>query len=145
MQLNVRSYNNKEMLLFPACIGDYISKDHIARIIDEVIDELNLNCLYDKVSSVGNPCYHPRMMLKIIFYAYTQKVFSSRNIDQKLETDVAFIFLSGMQKPDFRTTSDFRKNNLNEISNLFVQIVISHNSLQDSSRPKKEHPKAYTI
>lgn len=123
MQLNVRPYNNKEMLLFPACIGDYLSKDHLAWVIDEVVELLDLSCLYNKVSSIGNPPYHPSMMLKTIFYAYTQNTFSSRKIDQKLQTDVAYIFLSGMQKPDFRTISDFRKNNLEEISKLFVQIV----------------------
>ena len=111
------------MFLFPASIGDYLSRDHLAWIIDDVVDQLNLSCLYGKVSSVGNPSYHPKMMLKILFYGYTQKTFSSRKIAKRLETDVAFIFLSGMQKPDFRTISDFRKNNLKEISKIFVQIV----------------------
>lgn len=123
MSLNARTYNNKEMLLFPACIGNYLSKDHLAWIIDDVCDELDLRCLYNKVSAVGNPSYHPKMMLKILFYAYTQKTFSSRKIHGRVETDVAFIFLSGMQKPDFRTISDFRKNNLKELSELFIQIV----------------------
>ena len=111
------------MLLFPASIGDYLSKDHLAWIVDEVVDELDLSCLYNKVSFVGNPSYHPKMMLKILFYGYTQKTFSSRKIAKRLETDIAFIFLSGMQKPDFRTISDFRKNNLDEICQLFIQIV----------------------
>lgn len=123
IELNVRPYNNKEMLLFPACIGDYLPNEHLAWIIDEVAEQLDLSFLYNKISCVGNPSYHPKMMLKVLFYAYTQKVFSSRKIEQKLETDVAFIFLAGMQKPDFRTISDFRKNNLDEISSLFIQIV----------------------
>ncbi len=62
-------------------------------------------------------------MLKILFYGYAASTFSSRKIAKGTETDVAFIFLSGMQKPDFRTISDFRKNNLEELSSLFVQIV----------------------
>jgi transposase len=123
MSLNVRNYNNKEMLLFPASIGDYLSKDHLAWVIDDVVEQLDLSCLYKKVASVGNPSYHPKMMLKILFYGYATSTFSSRKIGKGAETDVAFIFLSGMQKPDFRTISDFRKNNAEEISNLFVQIV----------------------
>ena len=55
MSLNVRNYNNKQMLLFPASIGDYLSRDHLAWIIDDVVDELDLRCLYEKISSVGNP------------------------------------------------------------------------------------------
>lgn len=123
MSLNVRNYNNKEMLLFPTSIGDYLSKDHLAWVIDDVVEQLDLSCLYKKIASVGNPSYHPKMMLKILFYGYATSAFSSRKIGKGTETDVAFIFLSGMQKPDFRTISDFRKNNAEEISNLFVQIV----------------------
>jgi len=124
MSLNVRNYNNKETLLFPASIGDYLSKDHLAWIIDDIVEGLDLNCLYRKISAVGNPPYHPKMMLKILFYGYAASTFSSRKIAKGAETDVAFIFLSGMQKPDFRTISDFRKNNLEELSSLFAQIVI---------------------
>lgn len=123
MSLNVRNYNNKDMLLFPASIGDYLSEDHLAWAIDDVVEQLDLICLYKKVSSVGNPSYHPKMMLKILFYGYATSNFSSRKIAKGTETDVAFIFLSGMQKPDFRTISDFRKNNAEELPKLFVQIV----------------------
>lgn len=129
MSLNVRNYNNKDKLLFPSAIGDYLSRDHLAWIIDEVVEQLDLKCLYKKVPSVGNPSYHPKMMLKIVFYGYATSNFSSRKIAKGLETDVAFIFLSGMQKPDFRTISDFRKNNTGEISHLFVQIVRLCNQL----------------
>lgn len=123
MSLNVRDYNNKDKLLFPAAIGDYLSKDHLAWFIDDVVEQLDLNCLYKKVPSVGNPSYHPKMMLKILFYGYATSNFSSRKIAKGLDTDVAFIFLSGMQRPDFRTISDFRKNNAEELPKLFVQIV----------------------
>ncbi len=123
MSLNVRNYNNKDKLLFPAAIGDYLPKDHLAWVIDEVVEQLDLSCLYKKVPSVGNPSYHPKMMLKILFYGYATSNFSSRKIAKGLESDVAFIFLSGMQKPDFRTISDFRKNNADELPRLFIQIV----------------------
>ncbi len=123
MDLNVRPYNNKEMLLFPASVGDYLPEDHLAWVIDEVADQLDLTCLYKKVSAIGNPSYHPKMMLKILFYGYATARFSSRRIAAGLESDVAFIFLSGMQKPDFRTISDFRKNNTKELTGIFVQIV----------------------
>ncbi|MBI5049793.1 MAG: IS1182 family transposase, partial [Nitrospirae bacterium] len=123
MSLNVRSYNSKDNLLFPAAIGDYLPEDHLAWTIDDVIESLDLRCLYKKIPSVGNPSYHPKMMLKILFYGYATSNFSSRKIAKGLETDVAFIFLSGMQKPDFRTISDFRKNNAEELPELFLQIV----------------------
>lgn len=123
MRLNVREYDNHQTLLLPQCIGDYLPKDHLSHVVDEVVNEINLSVIYKKISSVGNPAYHPALMVKILFYGYATKTYSSRRIEEKLNTDIAFIYLSGMQKPDFRTISDFRKNNLKEIKGLFVKIV----------------------
>jgi hypothetical protein len=67
--------------------------------------------------------YHPKMMLKVLFYAYASGIFSSRRIAQALGENVAFIFLAAWQRPDFRTINNFRKNNLEAVRNLFGQII----------------------
>ncbi len=121
--LNVRPYNNKELLLFPASIGDYLSKDDLAHVVDEAVDEIDLGPYYDKISDVGNPPYHPALMVKIWFYGYATKTYSSRKIEEKLHKDVAFIYLAGMQKPDFKAISEFRRKNLSELRNSFVDIL----------------------
>jgi transposase len=121
--LNIRSYNNKEQLLFPPSVGDYLSKDHLANVVDEAVETIDLTGYYRKISPVGNPAYDPALMIKVIFYGYCVKTYSSRKIEERLDTDVAFIYLAGMQKPDFRTISDFRKNNLKELKNSFVDIL----------------------
>ena len=76
-----------------------------------------------KVSSEGNPPYHPAMMLKIIFYAYAKGLFSSSKISEAAKENLPFIFVAAWQKPDFRMISDFRKNNIKELDILFAQIV----------------------
>jgi len=121
--LNIRPYSNKELLLFPPSVGDYLSKDHLAHVVDEAVDTIDLTPYYREISPVGNPAFDPALMIKIWYYGYATKTYSSRKIDEKLDTDVAFIFLSGMQKPDFRTISNFRKNNLNKLKNSFVDIL----------------------
>jgi len=121
--MNVKEYDNHQALIFPASVGDYLSNDHLAHVVDEAVEEINLSAFYRKISSVGNPAYHPALMVKIWFYGYATRTYSSRKIEERLNTDVAFIYLSGMQKPDFRTISDFRKNNLNELRNSFVDIL----------------------
>ena len=121
--LNVRPYNNKEQLLFPASVGDYLPKDHLAHVVDEAVDEIDLTPYYKKISDVGNPAYHPALMVKILFYGYATKTYSSRKIEEKTHTDVAFIYLAGMQKPDFKTISEFRRRNIEELNNSFVDIV----------------------
>ncbi len=123
MSLNVRPYDNQHPLLLPPCVGDFIPEGDLARVVDEVVEQLDFSSLYRKVPDVGNPPYHPKMMTKILFYGYATGHRSSRKIYKNLFTDVAFIFLAGMQRPDFRTISDFRKNNLEELTEIFAQIV----------------------
>lgn len=121
--LNVRPYNNKQQLLFPPSIGDYLPKNHLVRVIDEVVEQIDLEPYYQKIPKVGNPSYHPAMMIKIWFYGYCVRTYSSRKIEEKLYTDLAFIYLAGMQKPDFKTISEFRRKHIDELKQTFVEIL----------------------
>jgi transposase len=120
---NVRSYNQDQIQLFPPSVQSLIEAEDLCMVVNDVVKTLDLSCLYDKLSSEGNPAYHPAMMLKIYFYAYARGIFSSRRIARALKENIAFIFLAAWQKPNFRTISDFRKNNLKELGLLFAQIV----------------------
>jgi len=120
---NVKPYNNKELLLFPASIGEYLAEDDLAHVVDEAVDEIDLTAYYQKISPVGNPSYHPALMIKLWFYGYATRTYSSRRIEEKLHKDVAFIYLAGMQKPDFKTISEFRRKNLSELKKSFVDIL----------------------
>ena len=121
--LNVRHYNNKETLLFPPSISDFLPKDDLAHVVDEAVEEIELTPYYRKLPQVGNPSYHPAMMIKLWFYGYATQTYSSRKIENKLSKDIAFIYLSGMQKPDFKTISEFRRKNIKELRNSFVEIL----------------------
>ena len=121
---NVRAYSQHQMQMFPPSVRSLIEDDHLCLVVDDVVKILDLSCLYQKVSPEGNPAYHPAMMLKILFYSYASGIFSSRKIAKAMRENIAFIYLGAWQQPDFRTISDFRKNNLNELKELFVQIVM---------------------
>lgn len=121
--MNVKGYNQHQDLLFPPRLREALPEDHLAIVVDDVVESMDLNMLYNKVPSEGNPSYHPKMMLKILLYAYANGLFSSRKIQKALSESIAFIYLAGWQKPDFRTISDFRKNNLRELKTLFAQGV----------------------
>ncbi len=120
---NLRAYCQNQSLLFPANLLDFIKDDDLCMVVDDVVNNLDLSCLYVNVASEGNMAYHPKMMLKVLFYAYASGIFSSRNIAKALGENVAFIYLAAWQRPDFRTINNFRKNNLEQIEDLFVQIV----------------------
>ena len=121
--MNVKNYYQDQGLLFPPHFRDLLPDDHQAVIINDVVETLKLSCLYRKVSSEGQPAYHPKMMLKVLIYAYANGIFSSRKIQAALQESIAFIYLAAWQKPDFRTISDFRQNNLAEFQELFNQVV----------------------
>jgi len=110
--MNVREYNNQEGILFNHYLDEMLEEGDVSFIIEELIDEINIESLYRKISERGNPAYHPKMMLKVLFMAYTIGVYSSRKIEKLLKNDVRFMYLSGRQRPNFRTISDFRKNNI---------------------------------
>ena len=110
------------MKLFPPSVKSLIKSDDLCMVINEVVKTLDLSCLYKKVSAEGNPTYHPAMMFKVYFYSYAKGIFNSRKIAQALKENITFIFLTAWQRPDFRTISDFGKNNLKDLGMLFPYI-----------------------
>jgi transposase len=121
--MNTYTYCQEQQLLFPPRIKDKLPDDHLAVVINDVVETLDLTSLYHKVPSEGHPSYHPKMMLKILIYAYATGTFSSRKIAKALYESIPYIYLSAWQTPDFRTISEFRKENLEEFKALFKQVV----------------------
>jgi len=121
--MNVKHYDQNQSLLFPPHLRDFLPDDHQAVIISDIVETMDLSCLYHKLSTEGNQAYHPKLMFKILAYAYANGIFSSRKIQKALHESIAFIYLAAWQKPDFRTISDFRKNNLAEFTMLLHQLV----------------------
>jgi len=118
-----REYSQCQGLLLPPSLEEFIPDDHEARIVNEVVDVMDLSPLFAKYEGGGAPAYHPAMMLKVIIYAYSRDIYSSRSIAQELKTDTAFMFLSGLQSPDFRTICLFRAEHADVLPNLFVEVV----------------------
>jgi transposase len=121
--VNVRDYHQNQSLAFPPHIRQFLPDDHPAVIINDIVNTMDLSRFFKKISSEGRQPYHPAMMLKILIYAYSNGIFSSRKIQKALQESVAFIFLAAWRKPDFRTISDFRKDNLCEIKTVFSQLL----------------------
>jgi transposase len=118
-----REYSQSQGLLLPPSLDEFVPEDHEARVINEVVDTMDLSPLLNKYEGGGAPAYHPAMMLKIIIYAYSREIYSSRSIAQELKTDTAFMFLSGLQSPDFRTVCLFRSEHADVLPDLFVEVV----------------------
>ena len=104
--------------------NELLEPDHPARVIDKVVEMLDLGEIYADYGEEGNPAYHTQMMLKEVFYAYYSGLMSSRKIWDGLKERADFIFLSGDQVPDFRTINDFRTRHMKVLAKLFAQIVM---------------------
>jgi transposase len=118
-----KEYRQDQNFLLPPSLNEFIPEDHQVRVINDVVDTLDLSPLLSRYEGGGASAYHPAMMLKVIIYAYSLDIYSSRRIAQELETDTAFMFLSGLQAPDFRTICLFRSQNATILPDLFVEVV----------------------
>ncbi|MEZ2737785.1 transposase, partial [Aneurinibacillus aneurinilyticus] len=78
------------------------------RVIDEMIEAIPDQQLFAHYTGGGRSSYHPKMMLKVILYGYSQKVYSCRGIEKLLHENLPAMWLAAMQQPDFRTLNDFR-------------------------------------
>ena len=119
-------YEPDQQLLLPVALQEWLPEDHQAYFISDVVDQLDMSevtARYERERR-GGPPYHPRMMVKALLYGYCVGVASSRRIAQRLHEDIAFRVLAANNTPDFRTISDFRKDNLDALSGLLsVQVL----------------------
>jgi transposase len=118
-----KEYNQKQTFLLPSAVDDFVESKHPARIISDVIDTININGIRSEYKGGGSTAYHPGMILKVLIYAYSQAVYSSRKIERAVHTDTAFMYLAGMQKPDFRTICLFRSKHAKAIKQIFIEVV----------------------
>ena len=118
-----KDYQQNQGQLLPKSLSDSISPDHTARLINQVIDEMDLSFILNQYSPLGQKAYHPKMLFKVLVYAYTIGIRSSRKIADRLNEDVVFMWLSGRSTPDFRTIADFRKDKLADVKKAFVEVL----------------------
>jgi len=116
-------YQQNQDQLLPPSLEEAVASDHIARLINHVVDQMDLAFLEEQYSDNGQRAYPPRMLLKILIYGYSVGVRSSRRLATKLEEDIVFMYLSGRLNPDFRTIADFRKEKLSDFKKIFEHIL----------------------
>jgi transposase len=109
-QITFKPYSMEQMSLLPPSLEELIPEHHLVRVVNRVVEELDLAPLLAKYKGGGASSYHPKMMLKVIVYAYTQKIYSSRKMEKALWENIGFMWLSGGNRPDFHTLNNFRSS-----------------------------------
>lgn len=111
-------------MLIPLNLEEMVPADHLVRHVDEIVNQLDTSKLHEQYKGGGTSAYHPEMMVKVILYAYSQQIYSSRRIAKALREDINFLWLSRMNQPDFRTINRFRGEILREtIEVLFAELA----------------------
>ena len=119
-----KEYDQNQIILLPPNLNELIPENHLVRVINQVIEGINLKQLEVAYLGGGASSYHPKMMLKVIIYAYSTKVYSCRQIAAQLEKDIHFMWLAAMQRPKFRTINNFRSGVMKDlIENVFGEVL----------------------
>ena len=125
MSKTFRPWTIDQPLLLPASVQDFVGEDHLARfVLALVLEHLDLGEIEAAYASErGQPPFDPAMMTGLLLYAYCNGVYSSRRIAKAARERVDFMSIVGLDPPDFRTVSDFRKRHLKALAGLFGQVL----------------------
>jgi transposase len=105
-------------------LGEALPEEHLARFIIRVVELLDLSEIYGGYSEQGGMPYAPEVLLGLLLYGYATGTFSSRRIERGTHESIPFRYIAGNMHPDHDTINQFRKDNLEELKGLFVQVLM---------------------
>lgn len=119
-----KPYNPDQLSLLPPSLDEMIPHNHVVRVVRSVIDQLNIDDILKKYKGGGASSYHPKLMLKILVYGYLSNTYSSRKIEQAVASNIHYMWLAGMERPDHNTINRFRTEKLKGVlKEVFAQVV----------------------
>ena len=119
-----KAYHQRQAMLLPPSLDELIVANHPVRVVDDVLSKIDIEPLVRMYKTGGSSSYHPGMLLKVLVYAYINNIYSSRKIEEALQQNIHFMWLSGMSTPDHNTINRFRGERLKEpLKKIFTQVV----------------------
>ena len=122
-KLHTKNYNNNRLFL-TIDPNEEISQNDPVRVVDYIVESLDLKDFKKLYKEKGRCAYDPKMMLKIILYSYMNNIYSCRKIEKAVKRDIHYIWLAAQERPDFVTINRFRNRVKVEINNIFTQVVL---------------------
>jgi transposase len=125
MSKSFRAWDVDQTWLLPPSVHEFVPAGHLAHFVrDTVREALDLSAIVGVYKGEqGQPPYHPGMLVALLLYGYSRGTYSSRQLARACEERVDVMAVTGLNRPDFRTISDFRKRHLTALSELFVQVL----------------------
>lgn len=120
-----KANHQDQLSLLPPSYDDLVPMNHPVRIVNTIIDQIDISSIEKSYKGGGTSSYHPKVLLKILVYAYLRNLYSSRKIEQTLQENVHLMWLSGCITPDHNTISNFRSGKLKgKFKKIFNQVVL---------------------
>ena len=122
----IEGVNRDQTTFLPERLEDWIVEDHLVRVVDLFVSELDLaslGFLRHAVARTGRPGYHPAVLLKLFIYGYLNRIPSSRRLEREAGRNVELMWLTGRLVPDHKTIADFRRDNSAAIRQTCAQFV----------------------
>ena len=125
MSKTFREWDVDQGWLLPPSVHQFVPPGHLAHFVRDTVREgLDLSAITGVYTAAqGQPPYHPGMLTALLLYGYSRGIYSSRQLARACEERVDMMAVTGLNRPDFRTISDFRKRHLGALSALFVQVL----------------------
>ena len=109
--------------LFPPSVQDWLSENHLARYIAQVVESLDLSEIERAYTGSGSTAYYPATLLGLLIYGYATGTFSSRKIERATYDSLPFRFIACNRHPDHDTLATFRRKFGAQFESCFVQVL----------------------
>jgi len=123
----VEGASREQRVLFPEALDDYVTEENVVRFIDTFVDGLEMEELgFGRTApkETGRPPYDPRDLLKLYIYGYINRIRTGRTLERECHRNVELMWLMRKLRPDFKTITDFRKDNRRAFKGVFRQFVM---------------------
>ena len=120
-----KEYDQQQIQLLPPSLEELIPQNHLVRVVNQVVERLDISSIINQYEGGGASAYHPKMLVKVLLYGYAVKIYTGRKIAKALSQDINFMWLAAYSRPDFRTINLFRSGILKDtIEDLFKELLL---------------------
>lgn len=122
----IEGEGRKQGTLFPMVLDDLVPPDHMCRVIDAFVEQLNMEKLgfeRAQAAETGRPGYDPRALLKLYLYGYLNQIRSSRRLEAECIRNVELMWLLGRLYPDHKSIAEFRRVHRDAVTAAGAELV----------------------
>lgn len=125
LKVSFKANHQRQGMLLPLDLNELIAHDHPVRVVDQILEQIDITKLVQCYKPGGASSYHPRMLLKVVVFAYMNNIYSSRRIEEVVRQNIHYMWLAGMSKPDHNTINRFRGKRLQDVLQpIFTQVAL---------------------